>query len=328
MSHGRQATTPRAIPLKGWIDITIRVWKALDVHHIGLVAAGVAFFGFLSIFPGLTAAVALFGIVADPAVLVEQTEWMMSALPDAARTLLMDQMIKLASASGDALGIAAIVGLALAVWSASKGMGNLIRGLNFIYEERESRGLIRLKVETMVLTLGLILGLIASALVVAAIPAALILVGAPGWVMSIALLLRWPILFAIGVGGIALLYRFAPSRRQAKWRWLTPGAVLACSLWLLGTLGFSFYVTNFSTYNETFGTLAGVIILLTWLWLSAYVVLLGAQVDAEIEAQTQRDSTIGPARPMGERGAVKADTVGPTRTEIAEGREPFGAGSR
>ncbi|MGR3512032.1 MAG: YihY/virulence factor BrkB family protein [Paracoccaceae bacterium] len=327
MTRGRSATSPLKIPLKGWLDILARVGHRIGAMRIGLLAAGVAFYGLLSFFPAVTAGLALLGVFIDPAMVVERSEWLVNMLPQSAGEIIMGQLADVAGAGESTLGLAAMVAIGIALWSASNAVGSLMQGLNVIYEEDEERGFIRAKLLTIGLTLALIFGLAVSVIIVAAIPAALSFAGATN-ASAIAQILRWPIMFAIGIGGIAMLYRFAPDRRAAKWRWLTPGALASCALWVAGTVGFSYYVQSFGGYNETFGALAGVIILLTWMWLSAFVVLLGALLDAEIEAQTQEDSTIGDTRPMGERGAFKADSVGAARGQDMRAEEPTAFAAR
>ena len=307
--------------MTGWLDITMRVYHRISANRMGLIAAGIAFYGLLALFPSITAAVvAMVGIFYESGSLLDSAEWFLVALPEAASDIIGTQITEVASASDDALGLTAVIALAFAFWSASKGVASFIEGTNAIYDEKEKRGFFKLRLITLALTVAMISSLALSVLMVAAIPTALAVFGdAPFW-QNIAMIVRWPIMLVIGVLGIAVLYRFAPSRRDAKWKWLTPGAVFACVLWVTATLGFSYYVQSFGTYNETFGALGGVVIMLTWLWISAFVVLLGAQLDAEIEAQTKLDTTVGPDRPMGKRGAVKADTLG----ESYEKFEPEG----
>lgn len=322
MDRGRDADRPTQMTRTGWMDIGARIVARIGSLNIGLLAAGVAFYGLLSIFPAITAAVAIVGLVYDPVELVDESGWLLSALPEAARTLILDQFNDVAGAGGGSLGLAALLSLAVALWSSSNATGSLVQGLNVIYDEHDQRSFVMLRLLVIALTLGIILGLALMIVVVAAIPAALSVMGAGQGITDAAYLLRWPLMFLLGVAGIALLYRVGPDRRPARWRWVTPGAVIACALWVAATFGFSFYVQNFASYNETFGALAGVIVLLTWMWLSAFIVLLGAEFDAELEHQTARDSTIGPDRPMGERGAVKADTLGEARGEDGADREP------
>lgn len=300
----------------GFVDVGLRVGRQISQQNVGLLAAGIAFYGLLSIFPGITAGVALAGIMMPDQMLLSASDMMASFMPDAARDIVIGQLEDVVHSDQDTLSFAAGAALALALYSASRAVGNFMSGLNVIYGETESRGFFKLRALTMFLTLALIAGVLFCVLVVAAIPATAALLNVQGWLLDALLIIRWPLMFVMGAVGIALLYRFAPDRRRPKWRWLTPGAVLACLMWVAGSIAFSLYVQRFGNYNETFGALGGVIVLLTWMWLSAFIILLGAQIDAELEAQTKRDSTIGEDRPMGERGAVKADTLGQTTDEI------------
>ncbi|MBV2358408.1 YihY/virulence factor BrkB family protein [Thalassococcus sp. CAU 1522] len=328
MTHGRNATHPQEIPARGWLDVARRVWARQSKVNLGLLAAGIAFYGLLSLFPGLTALVAITGLVFDSSLLIDHSQTIAAVLPESARELVLGQLREVLGGDAASLTLAALFTLAVSLFSASRAVGNLIAGLNVVYEENETRGIIALTGLNIVLTVSLVLAFLVSLLAIAALPVLAGWLGAlvPG---DLILMVRWPILLAIAATGIAVLYRFGPDRRAAKWRWLSPGATLACLLWVAGSLGFNVYVQTFGSYNETFGALGGVIVLLTWLWLSAFILLLGALVDAELEAQTARDSTIGPDRPMGQRGAVKADTVahGPSRDRIGPPSEVRGHGS-
>jgi membrane protein len=313
MSRGRTAYRPTEIPWKGILDVLVRMWHKQADLNLGLIAAGIAFYGLLSLFPGITAAVAFAGTFLQPGMLIENSSEITAMLPEAAEDIVMGQLQDVANADSSTLSFAALFSLGIALYSASKAVANFIAGLNFIYEEKERRNFFILKALTVVLTVILIFGLLIAVIAVAAIPVIASIFGDYGMIDDLVMFLRWPVLFLMGAFGIAILYRLGPCRRSAKWRWLTPGAFIACALWVAGSYGFSLYVQSFGSYNETFGALGGVIILLTWLWLSAFIVLLGALLDAELEAQTKRDSTVGEERPMGERGAVKADTLGAAR---------------
>lgn len=314
MARGREAASPTELPVKGWKDILWRVKEEMDKDNVGLVAAGVAFYGLLALFPLITAMVAIGGLVVNPQMLQDQIDTLAALMPDQAADIIAGQVNEVAGSSDSALGLAAIIALLLAIYSASKGVDNLIRGLNIAYDETEERGFFAYKITVIGLTLGLIVGILLALGVTAALPATLALMG-DGWVWAtLADWLRWPALLALGIGGVTLLYRFGPSRDPAKWRWLTPGAAVACVVWVAGSVGFAWYVQSFGAYNETFGTLGGVVVLLTWLWLSAFVILMGAELDSEMEAQTRRDTTVGPQRRMGNRDAVKADRLGKAAT--------------
>jgi membrane protein len=303
--------------MRGVLDVLVRMWHKQAHLNLGLIAAGIAFYGLLSLFPGITAAVAFAGTFLNPEMLVENSEEIAAMLPEAAKTIVMGQLRDVANADSSTLSFAALFSLAIALYSASKAVANFIAGLNVIYQEKETRNFFLVKALTIVLTAFLIIGLLIAIIVVAAIPVVAAIFGDYGIIDDLVMFLRWPFLFLMGAFGIAVLYRLGPNRRSARWRWLTPGAFVACALWVSGSFGFSLYVQSFGSYNETFGALGGVIILLTWLWLSAFIVLLGALLDAELEAQTKRDSTVGDDRPIGERGAVKADTVGASIDEDA-----------
>jgi membrane protein len=296
---------------RGYRDALWRVVLRLGPDRVGLVAAGIAFFGLLALFPGIAALVAIAGIVIDPATVATEIETSLAALPPSARSILVGQLDSVAGAETGGLSLAALGAIALALFSASRGVGNLVAGLNLVYAEEESRNVIHLAALNVALTLVLIAILVLTVIVVAVIPVALSLLGDVSGLQTLANVLRWPVLVVMAAATFTLLYRYGPSRRRARWRWLTPGGIAACLLWAAATAGFGWYVETLGAYNETFGALGGVIVLLLWLWISSFVVLLGGMVDAELEAQTEVDSTVGPDRPRGERGAVKADACAP-----------------
>jgi len=310
MSRGRTADTPTEIPTGGWKDILLRVKDEVASDHVGLTAAGVAFYALLAIFPAITALMALGGLILEPAEVTAQLETLTEFIPQEAAQIILDQAVAVASSERAGLGVAFAIGLLLAIYSASKGMGSLMEGLNIAYDEEETRGFIKKTLWTIGLTVFLIVGLILGLLAALAVPAALSLITLPGWLNAALSLTRWIILALMTVFGLAVLYRYGPSRDDAEWKWLSPGAIAACCIWIVASVGFSIYVSNFGSYNESFGSMAGVIILLMWLWISAFIVLLGAELNAEMEAQTSHDTTVGPDEPMGTRGAEKADNLG------------------
>jgi len=291
MTRGRQATSPHQIPIKGWKDIFLRLKDEVAQDRVGLVAAGVAFYGLLALFPAITAILAIGGLLVEPSQIIAQLESLAGFVPEAAMTIIIDQATSVAGSREGGLGLAALVGILLALYSASKGMGSLIEGMNVAYDEQESRGFIRLKLETLGLTLFLIFGLLVAMTAMIAVPLILqtlkvgALAGALGSVVVIASLL------ALTLVGLAVVYRFGPSREMPELKWISPGAVTACLLWFAGSVGFAFYVGNFASYNESFGALGGVVILLMWLWISSYVIILGAELNSEIEAQTDGSLT-------------------------------------
>lgn len=309
-ARGRNAETPAEIPAKGWKDIAWRVKDEIADDHVATFAAGVAFFGLLALFPAVGATIALAALALDPLMIEAQLGSLLTALPAEAAQILEGQLTEVAAAAGGGMKLAALFGLLVSLYSASKGMKVLLEGMNLAYDEDEKRGFLRLNLLAIGMTLGAIVGIIAALAAMVAIPAILNTVGLS---QAGELLLRhgrWLVLAAMAMLGLAALYRFGPSRDAPKWRWVTPGSLVATVLWIAGSALFSIYASNFSSYNETYGTLGGVIMLLTWLWLSAFIVLLGAEVNAEIEHQTRRDTTQGPDAPLGKRGAAMADTVG------------------
>jgi membrane protein len=309
-ARGRAADTPSEIPSAGWRDVLWRVKDEMAKDNLSLVAAGVAFYALLAIFPAIAAVVSIYGLVVDPQTASDQLAAMSQMLPEQARGIIEEQLTSVASGAPTALGVGAIVGLLLTLWSANKGTQSLITALNIVYDEEEQRGFVRLTLISLGLTLGIILFLILCLAAIAAMPVLLGNLGLPEDVRRLASWLRWPILGIAFVIALAVLYRFAPSRDEPRWRWVSWGAVVATVLWLVGSALFSWYVSNFGSYNETYGSIGAVAVLMMWLWLSALIVLLGAELNAEMEHQTRRDTTRGDDRPMGRRGAHVADTVG------------------
>ena len=311
MARGREATSPTQIPAKGWGDILKRVWSQIGEDHVALIAAGVAFYGLLAIFPGLAALMAVAGLLFDPQTVVEQLGQLGAVLPEEAASIIIGQATDVAGAAETGLQLTAIVSVLLAFWSASAGVSSLMEGINIAYDEEDQRGFVK---RTLV-RLGLTLLVIGAFILIVGI--AVVLPIALGFLTDVAPplqvvvgVLRWVVIFGIVVALLAALYRWAPNREDAQWRWTAPGALIATALWLVGSIALSVYVRNFASYQETFGTLAGVVILLMWLWLSAYIILFGAELDSEMEAQTRHDTTTGAEEPMGQRGAVKADNLG------------------
>ncbi|WP_299971060.1 YihY/virulence factor BrkB family protein [uncultured Roseobacter sp.] len=312
MSRGRAVETPTEIPALGWKDIAFRVKDEIAADRVGLIAAGVAFYGLLALFPAITALIAISGLIVEPSQIVDQLENLSGFMPEEVISIVTTQASEVAGSREGGLGLAAIVGVLIALYSASKGMASLIEGINVAYDEEEKRGFIRLKLVTFALTLFLMIGLLVALMATLGLPAVLAVLdfGAVFEFMMTAGL--WIGLFLLTVFGLSVLYRYAPSRDEPEWKWASPGAVVACLIWVIASAGFAFYVGNFGSYNESFGTLAGVIVLLMWFWISAFIILLGAELNAEMEAQTRADTTKGPDEPMGSRDAVKADTLGDT----------------
>jgi len=313
MARGRGAETPAKIPPKGWKDILFRVKDEIASDHVSLVAAGVAFYALLAIFPAVTALMALAGLVMEPVQVTEQLDALTDLIPEEAATIILDQAVAVTGSEETGLGWAFLIGLGLALYSASKGVGSLMEGLNVAYDEDETRGFISKLVWTLGLTIMLVGVLLLGMTATLAVPAIVNFFALPGWLESLMSYGSWVLLAVLTVMALAVLYRYGPARDNAEWKWLTPGAVLACILWIVASVGFSIYVSNFGSYNESFGSMAGAIILLMWLWISAFIVLLGAELNSEMEAQTRDDTTVGPDEPMGQRDAEKADHLGESK---------------
>lgn len=310
---GGDARRPTEIPAPGWKAVLWRVKDEITRDNVSIVAAGCAFYGLLALFPAITAAVSIYGLAADPAQVEQQMQALQGVVPQAAFELIRDQVHKVATSSGAALGWGAAFSILLALWSASAGIKTIFTALNIVYEEEEQRGFVRFNATALAFTLAAILGAIVGLGVIVGVPALLgrLPLGPLGdWAVRIG---SWLAMLVLVMLGLALTYRFGPSRAPASWRWLSPGSMAAAALWLAASAAFSFYAANFASYNETYGTLGGVIILLMWLWISAFVVLLGAELNSELELQTARDTTTGEPEPMGERGAFVADRTERTR---------------
>lgn len=306
---GEQADDPREIPRAGWFQIVKRAWAEAKSDQVPLLAAGVAFYSFLALFPAMIAAVMLYGLVRDPEDVRRQVDDLSAALPSDAASLLTTQLEAITSTSSGSLGLGLLVSLVLALWSASGGVGNLLSAINVAYDEEETRGFVKRKGLSLLLTLAAIVFVVVTISLVAVAPAVLdnLAEGGPSrWGLEAA---RWVGLVAAMTVALAVLYRVAPDRDDPEFKWVSVGAAVATVVWLAASLGFSLYVDNFGSYNKTYGALAGVVVLLLWLWLTMYIVLLGAEVNAEAEQQTARDTTVGQDRPLGQRDAVKADTL-------------------
>lgn len=310
--RGREARRPREIPARGWRDIFARIKDEINEDNISIVAAGVAFYIFLALFPGLAATVSIYGLAMDPAGLQKHMNVVEQVLPREAAGLINTELQRIvqAGSSGNGLGWAALIGIALALWSAAKGMSSLMEALNIVYDEKEERGFIRRNASALLLTLAFILFLFIVLALIAGVPAVLSSFNLDPTVAQAVGYLRWPLLAVAQILALGVLYRYAASRAEPKWRWITPGAVVATILWVAGSAAFSVYVSYFASYNKTYGALGVVVILMTWLLVSVYSVLLGAEINAEMEHQTKQDTTTGEPKPMGKRRAYVADTVG------------------
>ena len=306
---GKDAEKPTEIPPRGWWQVVRRAFKESSADNVPILAAGVAFFAFLAIFPAIIAALTLYGLVADPETVAAQVRDLSAALPEQAQPILLDQLQSVASASSGALGFSLVISLLAALWSASSGTGNLLKAINIAYDEDESRGFLKVRGLALALTLGAIVFLLLTLALVAVVPVVLnvLPLGPVGTIL--AQVLRWVLLVALVVAALAVTYRLAPDRDQPRFSWVTTGSLVATVLWIIGSVAFSLYVNNFGSYNKTYGAIAGVVVLMLWLYLTSYIVLLGAEINAESERQTRADTTRGASAPMGERGAAAADEL-------------------
>ena len=310
-----QATSPWSMSAREWWTVLKRTWAEGNDDNIGLIAAGTAFYGFAAIVPLLASVVLVYGLVADTATVVANIRALFNVLPDDAARVIGDQLATVVNTSEGKQGFGLVIALGIALYGGTKGASSIVTALNIAYEEKETRGFIALNLLAFAITGGAVLLALVAALSTAAFALLDSLIpGAPKILLLAIRLLSYGVLASLGVTAAACLYRFGPNRHKAKWAWLTPGSLAATVIWLGATIGFGVYVSRFGNYGATYGSLSAVIVLLTWLWLSAYVFLLGAELNSELEHQTTSDTTTGASAPMGARGATVADTVA---TEIA-----------
>ncbi|MBR0806773.1 YihY/virulence factor BrkB family protein [Bradyrhizobium japonicum] len=311
--RGRHATSPADIPAKGWKDILWRVYGNIADHRILALAAGMTYYSILAIFPALAALVAIYSFFSDPGSIAKHLDDISGFVPGGTIDIAREQLTRVTTKGDRTLGLTFLVGLAISLWSANAAMKSLFDTLNIVYGEQEKRGFVRLNSISLSFTVAAIAFVLVALGAVVAVPVILNYV----WLSNVSEFIirwaRWPVLFVAVAMGLACVYRFGPSREAPRWRWLTWGSVVATLLWLVASALFSFYAANFGTFNETYGSLGAAIGFMTWLWISAIVILLGAELNAEMEHQTARDTTTGAPKPMGARGAKMADTMGAAR---------------
>ncbi len=310
--RGRDVDRPIELPAIAWKDIVLRVWQQIMEDRITLIAAGATFYLLLALFPALAAFVSIYGFVADPVTVADHIAFLGGLLPGGGLDIIRQQLVSLANQDREALSIGFAVAFLATFWSANNGVKTLFEALNIAYEEREKRSFVRLNLTALGFTLGAIGVAIVLIAAVGIVPAALALLRIEDGAATVLALLRWPLLLVLMSGGISLLYRYGPSREPAKWRWITWGSGLATVVWVAASAGFSFYLQNFADYNATYGSLGAVVGLMFWIWISVIILIVGAELNAEMEHQTAVDTTTGAPVPMGERGAVVADTLGKT----------------
>lgn len=284
---------PWKIPPRAWWEILKRVYGALSANHVGLLAAGVAYYAFLSIAPMMAAVVLTYGLFGDPAMVGRHMQAIIAVVPADAAKLINDQLLGVVSTAKPAIGFGLAAALGIAIYGATRAASAIMEALNIVYGQKEGRGFIAFTRVSMGITCSAVLVMVAGVFTATVIgllqkllvnwgPGVLFAIKAVTWICAG--------LFASLIFG--LIYRFGPHRRQAQWQWLTVGSVTATLFWLVVTLGVSFYVATFGNYNETYGSLGAVVVLQLWLFVSAYVVLLGAQINAEAERQTSAETSI------------------------------------
>ncbi|MGO8841156.1 MAG: YihY/virulence factor BrkB family protein [Methyloceanibacter sp.] len=288
--YGRDATRRYQIPLKGW-QVAQRVWSESNRDNLSVVAAGCAFFALFAIFPALSALISLYGLTADPTTVEQDFGMLGSLLPTQAYDIVIEQIHRISATSGRTLGWSLAVSLGLALWSANAGTQTMLAALNIAYEEPESRSLFQYYLNAFTFTIIGILGGVVMLLAILYVPILFAFTGYSHDFELVVGVVRWPMLALFVFSMLALLYRYGPCRRSAKWRWVSVGSLFATTLWLIASAAFSLYVSNFANYDRIYGSLGAVIILLFWLYISFYIVLLGAEINAELELQTAKDTT-------------------------------------
>jgi membrane protein len=279
-------TTGWPAPSEYW-DLLVRTWREAGEDNVGFLAAGVAFYAFLAFVPLLASVVLVYGLVADPPTVAEHIGKLFASLPRDAAALIADQLKSLTASPKTAAGLSLAVALGLAIYGASKGASGIVTALNIAYEVKETRSFVRTIALSLAMTVGgLLVMLLAAAVIGLTAAVEKLLPGAPGLVHFLVQLVSWLVAAAVVSLVLALAYRYAPNRPGAAWRWITPGSAAASLVWLLASLGFGLYVSHFGNYNATYGSLGGVVVFLTWLYLSAYILLMGGELNSELEKES------------------------------------------
>lgn len=307
--RGRQAEKPTDIPKRGWLDIAKRVKHQIGHDHMQIVAAGVAFYFFLAIFPALAAIISVYGLVVDPAQAASQIDRLAGMLPQNAYELISDFGEQLTGQSPGGLGWGVALSILISLWSANKGTKAVFEGLNIVYSGQDNRGFIKKNALTLLATLLAIITLIVSMVLIAGFPVIIGMLNLPDGITTLIDYLRWPLLGVIVMSFLAWIYKVAPDRDSPKFRWVTAGSIVATLLWLAGSVLFSIFVDNFGNFDNTYGSFAAIVILMLWFFLTGFIILLGGEINSEIEHQIATDTTVGPDKPPGQRGAFHADHV-------------------
>jgi len=309
--RGQRAHAPVQIPWRGWKDVLVRTYHEIQNDRLLALAAGVAFYSLVALFPAIAAGVSSYALFADAGTIAKHLSIAADVVPAGTLDLLSEEITRIAAKSDGRLTFGFVFGLGVALWSANAGMKSIFDALNIIYDEDEKRSLIWLNLVSLFFTVCAIAAAGLAIALVVVFPLLLAAFGLTSLDYPLVGYLRWPVMFVLIILGLAVLSRYGPSRRSAKWRWISVGSVFAALAWLAVSSLFSWYLASFANYNATYGALGAVVGLMMWMWLSTIVVLVGAELNSEIEHQTAQDSTVGPPKPLGTRGAVMADTVGP-----------------
>lgn len=320
---GSDSHRPWEHPWRAWRSILGRVYVMMGYHNLTLMAAGVAFYAFLSFVPLLGAIVMTYGLVADPQTVVGHMETIFELMPPEAAKLISDQLIAVVTTASETAGLALVIALGVSIYGAMRAASAIIQALNVIYEEEESRNIIQTTLLAAFLTLGAVAAALVGLMSAVALGYLRFLTDrlGPSGVVLIQVL-TWVIATTIASAAFAFVYRYGPDRARARWHWLSIGSVAATVLWLVATVGFGIYAANFANYNATYGALGAVVVLLMWLFVSSLAVLIGAEINAEAERQTAVDTTTGRPRPLGERGATMADTL-PSKRQVKPRRDRY-----
>jgi membrane protein len=300
--RGCDADAPWQIPVRGWADILRRAWKGTAERNLSLVAGGVTYYLLLALFPGLAALVSVYGLVANPAVVAKSVQSLSGMLPPSTVELIGNELTQFVSASSQSLGLGFIIGIAIALWSGVRGMTGMMTALNIAYDQPERRGPIRFYSTALALTVVVVIGGLIAFALIAGLPVALSWGGARGSGRWIGLVVEWPFLVVFVMGMVALIYRYGPDRSEPRWKWASLGVIVATILWVLGSVLFSAYIYYFGSYNKTYGSLGLPLILLTWMWLSVFVVMFGAEINGEAERQTHQNIAARPTSPVSQQG--------------------------
>jgi len=316
--RGREADSPKELRVRGWVDVVRRSAQQVKVDNLPILAAGVAFWFFLALVPTIVAAINVYGLVADPADVSKLVSRFDQTLPRDLVKFIDGQLLSITRTSRSGLGVGLALAVVAALWSASKGTRTLIEATNAAYDEEESRSFIKIRLLALIFTAGGVILGVGGMIVLGVVPRLASHLGPAGTVISI--VLGWPLVLLAFALGLGVLYRWGPARKEARWEWVTPGAIVATLLWVLGSGLFALYANGASSFNETYGSLGAIAIVQLWLLITAFAVLLGAEINGEAERQTRHDTTEHPSAPLGERGAFAADTVAGER-EMPDGTD-------